>query len=86
LINKVSQTLGSQSPARWRYLGRNTARFYRKDNRFPAWMLWSYLGWFVLREILKRNTRLLPEFLSGVKEGLRSIREEEKVAHGTRTL
>lgn len=86
IYHKVSQTLGSLSPARWRYLGRNTARFYRKNDRFPAWMLWSYLGWFFVREALKRNFRLLPQFWAGIKEGLKLIRDEGKAAHGSRTL
>lgn len=86
VYHKVSQTLGSQSPLRWRYLGRNTVRFYRKGKRFPSWILWSYVGWFLIRETIKRNTRLLPEFWAGVKEGLSLVKSEEKATHGTRSL
>jgi GT2 family glycosyltransferase len=86
IYHKVSQTLGHQSPARWRYLGLNTARFYRKHNRFPVWMLWSYLAWFTLREVIKRNTGVLPDFWVGVREGLRLVKEVGKASHGTRAL
>ena len=84
IYHKVSQTLGEQSPARLRYLGRNTVLFYRKDRRFPTWMLWSYLGWYSLREAIKGNARSLNMFWAGVKEGLNWLKEKDRL--GTRAL
>ena len=86
IYHKVSQTLGSQSPNRWRYLGRNTVLFYRKGDRFPAWMLWSYLGWFFAREMVKGNSRLFPAFWAGVKAGLTWVNDKDNAKIGTRTL
>lgn len=86
IYHKVSQTLGSQSPIRLRYLGRNTVLFYRKDNRFPGWMLWSYLSWFLIRELAKGNGKTIPLFWNGVREGLRLIKDKEKAKVGARTL
>ena len=84
IYHKVSQTLGVQSPIRLRYLGRNTVLFYRKDRRFPIWMLWSYLWWYSLRETIKGNARSLNMFWAGVKEGLNWLKEKDRL--GTRAL
>ena len=73
LLHKVSMTMGEGSPAKWRLLGRNTVLFYRKHNRFPTWMLWSYLIWVSIREILKRKPNVLPDFWRGVREGLKIL-------------
>ena len=70
LLHKVSMTLGEGSPQKWRLLGRNTVLFYRKHNRFPSWMLWSFLIWVSVRETLKRQPAALPDFWRGVREGL----------------
>jgi hypothetical protein len=86
VYHKVSQTLGIQSPLRWRYLGRNTVLFYLKDRRFSVWMLWCYLGWFFVREIFKGNARSLPMFWAGIKEGLVCIKGKEKEELGSRSL
>jgi GT2 family glycosyltransferase len=77
VLHKVSQTLGAFSPPRWRYQGKNTVLFYRKCQRFPHWYLWAVLSWFTLREILKRNTGILPHFWGGVKDGYRQLRSPE---------
>lgn len=82
IYHKVSQTLGSQSPKRWYYLGRNIVLFYQKGNRFPRWMLWSYLGWFIVREVVKGNNRLIPAFWAGVNEGLTWVHNQEKTRFG----
>jgi GT2 family glycosyltransferase len=68
--HKVSQSLGLSSPRFWWYLGRNCVLFYRKEDRFPAWMLTSFLVWVTLRETLKLNFRHLPDFWSGVNAGI----------------
>jgi GT2 family glycosyltransferase len=86
VLHKVSQTLGFSSPLRWRYLGRNTVLFYRKEDRFPSWMLWSYLGWFLLRELLKGQVRFLPAFWDGVRQGFDWVREQKRGSLGTRPL
>jgi hypothetical protein len=83
VFHKVSQTLGSQSPERWYYLGRNTVLFYRKDGRFPAWMMWSYLGWYFVRETAKGNATYLPVYWTGVKEGLVWLKKNRgRTKHG----
>jgi hypothetical protein len=74
LLHKVSRTLGENSPAKWRFLGRNTVLFYRKHNRFPPWMLWSFLIWVSIRESLKRQLTVLPDFWCGVREGLATLK------------
>jgi GT2 family glycosyltransferase len=74
LLHKVSMTLGEGSSEKWRLLGRNTVLFYRKNDRFPSWMLWSYLIWVTIRENLKRQPAVLPDFWRGVREGLKILR------------
>lgn len=74
LLHKVSMTLGEGSPEKWRLLGRNTVLFYRKYNRFPLWMLWSFLIWVSIRESLKRQPTVLPDFWRGVREGLAALK------------
>lgn len=69
--HKVSRSLGSSSPQRWHYMGRNTVLFYRKDDRFPTYTLWCALGWIILRELIQGNSSILPSFWGGVKEGLK---------------
>ncbi len=69
VLHKVSSTLGMISPQWWRYLGRNTVLFYRREGRFPAWMLWSLLAWILPRELIKGNASHLPHFWRGVREG-----------------
>jgi GT2 family glycosyltransferase len=75
--HKVSQSLGQASPQRWRYLGRNTVFFYRKNERFSTWTLRAYLAWFVLRETMKGQIAHLPHFFKGVREGLETIDRKE---------
>jgi GT2 family glycosyltransferase len=77
VYHKVSQTLGLNSHRRWWLLGRSTVLFYRKNQRFPGWMLASFLIWVALREIAKGNLRLLPPFYSGVGAGFRQLRKQE---------
>ena len=83
LLHKISMTLGESSPAKWRYLGRNTVFFYRKHNRFPVWMLWSFLVWVSIRESIKCQPAVLPDFWRGVREGLGAL-EREKLEHAGR--
>lgn len=72
--HKVSQTLGLSSEQFWWYLGRNSVLFYRKEERFPVWMLVSFLAWMTLREAVKLNFRRLPDFWKGVQSGLDWVR------------
>jgi hypothetical protein len=69
IFHKVSSTMGEGSSQKWWYLGRNTVLFYRKHDRFPAWMLWLFVVWVSLRELLRGNRALLPHFWRGVKAG-----------------
>jgi GT2 family glycosyltransferase len=75
VLHKVSQTLGSSSPARWKYQGKNTVLFYLKSKRLSAWYLYLFLFWFTFREILKGNITILPHFWAGVVEGIKSIQK-----------
>ena len=59
---------------KWWYMGRNTVLFYRKDDRLPAWMLWSHIVWVLIRESLKGNATLLPAYWQGVQSGLEHLR------------
>lgn len=83
LLHKVSMTLGEGSPQKWRFLGRNTVLFYRKHNRFPPWMLWSFLIWVSIRESLKCQPTVLPDFWRGVREGLAALKRG-KLEHASR--
>ncbi len=77
IYHKVSLTLGERSPKKRWYLGRNTVLFYRKKRRFPKWMLWGFLIWVLIREILKGEFSYLPDFLQGVRVGLNLLKENE---------
>jgi GT2 family glycosyltransferase len=76
ILHKVSQSLGADSPQRWRLQGRNTVLFYRKDGRFPARYLLTFLAWFTTREFIKGRAAILPAFWRGVQEGLAELRPE----------
>lgn len=75
--HKESQTLGINSPQRWHLLGRNTAIFYRKGSRFPNALLWVVLGWIYIREFLQGNSKYLPIFWKGVREGRDVVKGSE---------
>lgn len=85
IYHKVARTLGLKSPRWWQLMGRNTVLFYRKDNRFPGWMLWSFLAWMFPREIVKGNAARLPDFWRGAREGIELLKRKETNA-GTRRL
>lgn len=67
--HKVSQSLGLASPQRLWYLGRNSVLFYRKGERYTARTLYIYLGWVLMRELLKMNYRDLPNYWRGIQAG-----------------
>jgi len=75
VYHKVSQSLGAQSPKVWYFMGRNTVLFYRKNQRFPGFMLSIYLAWVTLREIVKGNYKVLPSFWHGVNIGKNILKE-----------
>jgi len=77
VLHKVSRTLGERSLRKWRYLGRNAVLFYRKHNRFPRWMLWSFLVWVLIREVIKGQAALLPHFWQGVQEGFTVLKRAQ---------
>lgn len=82
VFHKVSQTLGEYSPQRWKYQGKNTVLFYRKNGRFPWWKLWTFLLWVTCREIIKGRFAILPGFWQGVADALSFIHNKEKNYHG----
>lgn len=73
VYHKVSRSLGANSPQQWRYMGRNTVLFYRKNRRFPAWMLASFVTWVTLRETLKGNWTILRSYWRGIRNGLKTL-------------
>jgi len=74
IFHKVSSSLGASSPQVWRYMGQNTVLFYRKANRFPDWMLISFLVWVSIREFLKLNWMNLPAYWTGIKDGFEMLK------------
>jgi len=82
VFHKVSQTLGEYSPQRWKYQGKNTVLFYRKNGRFPWWKLWTFLLWVTCREIIKGRFAILPGFWQGVADALSFTHKKEKNYHG----
>ena len=77
LLHKVSKTLGENSPEKWRLMGRNTVYFYRRNNRFSAWKLWSFLLWVSIRECIKCQPGVLAPFWKGVREGLSGFEKRQ---------
>jgi hypothetical protein len=73
VFHKVSQTLGEYTPRRWKYQGKNTVLFYRKNRRFSWWKLWTFLIWVTFRETVTGRFVMLPGFWQGVLEGLKSL-------------
>lgn len=73
IYHKDSLTAGKNPKLRRWFIGRNTVLFYRKNNRFPAWYLWSFMVWLSLREIVKGNLKHLPDYWQGFKDGFRSL-------------
>lgn len=77
--HKVALTLGESSPERWKYLGRNSVLFYRKGERFPSSVLWMYLVWFTLREMVKGQLSRVRFFWQGVIEGRQLLKSSGTV-------
>jgi GT2 family glycosyltransferase len=73
VFHKVSRTLGEFTFSRWKYQGKSTVLFYRKDDRFSSLKLWIFLVWVTIREISKGRFNILPGFWRGVLDGLRMI-------------
>lgn len=80
VYHKSAQSLGEFSPKRWHFLGRNTVLFYRKENRFPGWALWSQVLWVGTRESIKGNIRLMVPYYRGVVEGLKMVSDQRNKA------
>jgi GT2 family glycosyltransferase len=78
IYHAVSASLGEDSPQKWWFRGRNTVLFYRKNDRFPRWMLWFYLIWVFATEILKGNAKRMDSFWSGIKEGRQIITSQSQ--------
>jgi GT2 family glycosyltransferase len=77
--HKSSQTLGGNSPEKFWYLGRNCVLFYRKGDRFPAWVLNSFLIWVTGRELVKLNFRGIWNFWRGARDGINWIKRGTSV-------
>ncbi len=66
--HKASKTTGATPKAFfWRTWGMSSARFYRRHSSPISAMF--HIGYILLRETLKGNAKMLPAFLTGVKEG-----------------
>lgn len=79
VYHKSAQSLGEFSPRRWHFLGRNTVLFYRKEDRFPGWALWSQVSWFIMRECVKGNFSLMVPYARGVAEGFRMVGDRRRL-------
>ncbi len=80
--HKVSQTLGERSAQKYRFLGRNTVLFYRKDKRFSLAALGAYCAWFSLREIVSGRWTLVRAFWGGVRMGVVFLQKRDRVRNG----
>jgi hypothetical protein len=76
VLHKVSRTLGRHPPSQRFYSARNTVFFFQRNNRFPIWMLWSHMSYILLREAVKGNFRLLPDYWGGYRQGLHELKQE----------
>ena len=76
VLHKVSRTLGKHPPSQRFYSARNTVFFFRRNDRFPAWMLWSHMAYVLLREAVKGKFSHLPDYWGGYGEGLRLLKQE----------
>jgi len=86
VFHKVSRTLGEYTPRRWKYQGKNTVLFYRKNRRFSWWKLWMFLIWVTFRETVTGRCVILPGFWQGVLEGLKLLNQKERGYHGEHGL
>lgn len=86
VFHKVSRTLGEYTPRRWKHQGKNTVLFYRKNQRFSWWKLWTFLIWVTFRETVTGRFAILPGFWQGVLEGLRLLNKKERAYHGEHGL
>lgn len=76
ILHKVSKTLGRNPAEQWFFMGRNTALFYRKGQRFAYPTLWTYVTWFSTREIFRGRLALVRRFWAGIREGLDLLRQD----------
>lgn len=72
--HKVSRGLGENSPRKWYLWSKSAVTFYARH--FSGLTLVSFLGWVVVREILKGNVLFFRPFLHGVFDGLRTLKGE----------
>lgn len=86
VFHKVSRTLGEYTPRRWKYQGKNTVLFYRKNRRFSWWKLWTFLIWVTFRETITGKFVILPGLWKGVLEGLRLLNQKERNHRGEHSL
>lgn len=78
IYHKASLTTSKIPHKRRWFLGRNTVLFYRKDNRFSTWQLWTFMIWFLLRETLKGNLSHLRDYLDGFRDGFKYLRDNSR--------
>jgi len=79
IYHKGSSTLGELSKEKWFLLGRNSVLFYLKNNRFSFLSYLTYFIWFMLREIIKGNIRLIPVFFRGVFSGFEYLYSKKRI-------
>lgn len=73
IMHKVGRTLGNIPAEQWKYMGRNTVLFYRKNSRFSTYQLWCHLLWVIFREILHGNIRRIKPYVQGIREGFQFL-------------
>jgi hypothetical protein len=70
--HRVSASIGEESPAKWRYMGRYVPTFYRRYYRRPRLAMLAYTAWVAARETLRGNGGVVGPFLDGFREGWRA--------------
>ena len=71
--HKISRGVGENSSRKWYLWSRSAVVFYARN--FSSLTLVSFLGWIVVREVLKGNFSFLHPFLRGVHDGIRTLVE-----------
>jgi len=74
ILHKVSRTLGRYPAGQRFYIARNSVLFFRKQNRFPVYVVWLHIAWILVREALKGRAADLKDYWQGFQEGFRVMK------------
>lgn len=68
--HKGSRGLGENSASKWFHWTKSTVIFYKKN--FSIYALLCFLGWVIVREMVRGNVSFLQPFMQGLREGFGS--------------